>query len=731
MLRFALLMILIQIHPSWGVELLGENEDFISSIEIEAGELIWNRSANEYEGKGGVVIRSNAVHLKAEQILINVKEQKVIAKKGVVLTDSAQQISLHSDSVELDLQKKVGVILNGSLSAQHKGITYLFYGERIEKQGDDTYRVVQGSFTTCLCPPEEKESWKITGQEIQVTLGGYATARNGAFWVRGIPILYLPYMIFPVKTERESGFLFPEFSVSGRKGFEAKLPYYWAFSDTKDLTITPHYASQWGGGGGVEYRYRLTQEGYGQWQSEFFDQGLREDSEEGDALRWRAKAQHNQYLDHGLGIKLDGDVPGDNDYFNDFETGKSDRLRPFTTSSLHLYKADEKYLASLYGSYYDNLKEVDSGQTVQKAPAFEIATRRFQFLEAPLYWNGTMSMANFFRTGEAFDDLGLDGIEATGDVGEGSGSFEEGEPVREGARFVVKNTLSAPLQILDRWTWTPEASFSETAYRLTIGENPFKERHLFTLKSAQGTIFYRVFSISDQRKILHAFEPNSYYLYAPQVDQDDLPLLDSYDRIEEKSLMVYSLTQRLLAKVGGEISEILYFKLAQHYNFLDEEQPLSDILWNLEMTPTAPLKFSAQGNYDLYGTGLRTLESAVEWNSLRADRLKVGYFRSDRFTVSNRTRVEVSEAFDVTYEREETERLFGAFEVPVTSFLALGTELDYSLLKDRLEESRYEAIYTSLRRCWRVTAGFHKTLVPEEQKFEVLFTLIGVGDIGR
>ena len=726
-----LLNLFIQATPSWGAGLFGQNKELASSIEIESGELLWNRRTHQYEGKGGVIIHSNSLNLKAEQVLINVEEQKMIAEKGVVLTDSVQNISLQSDYIELDFKKKVGIIINGSLSAQYNGINYFFYGERIEKQGENDYRVIKGSFTTCLCSLGEKESWKITGQEIHVTLGGYATAKNGAFWVKGIPVFFLPYIFFPVKTERESGLLFPELSFSGRKGFEAKLPYYWVLSDTKDLTITPHYASQWGGGGEIEYRYRLKEEGYGEWNSEFFDQGLREETEGEGRIRWREQIQHSQHFKQGIGLKLDGDVMSDNDYLRDFESEKSDRLQPFTVSSLHLYKAQDLYLASLSGSYYDDLTETDSSQTIQKAPELEVATRRLQLWTSPFYWNGTTSVTHFFRTGGAFDDVGLDGIEGTGDLGEADGSFEEGEPLREGTRWTVKNTLSAPLKLLDLWTWTPEANFSETAYQLTDGEDRFKERPLFTLKSTQGTVFYRVFSLFGKKRLLHSIEPNSYYLYTPKVYQEDLPLLDSYDRIEGKSLIVYSLINRILMKREKEISEVLYLKVAQHYNFLDPKQPLSDILWNLDVSPISSLKLSTQGNYDLYGTGLRILESTVEWRRLNVERLKIGYLFSDHFTVNNRTRVEVSEAFDATYEREKTKRLFGEFEIPATSFLTLGTELDYSLLKDRLEESRYYATYLSLRRCWKVTAGFRKTRVPEEKKFEVLFTLIGVGDVGR
>ena len=61
-----------------------------------------------------------------------------------------------------------------------------------------------------------------------VKVGGYATAQNTTVEILGVPVVWLPWLIFPVKTERETGVLFPHFGLRGDAGLGAGLPLFWA-----------------------------------------------------------------------------------------------------------------------------------------------------------------------------------------------------------------------------------------------------------------------------------------------------------------------------------------------------------------------------------------------------------------------------------------------------------------------------------------------------------------------
>ena len=57
-------------------------------------------------------------------------------------------------------------------------------------------------------------------------LGGYAYIHNASMRVKNVPFLYTPYIVWPAKEERTSGFLVPEIGYSDRKGSELGLAYY-------------------------------------------------------------------------------------------------------------------------------------------------------------------------------------------------------------------------------------------------------------------------------------------------------------------------------------------------------------------------------------------------------------------------------------------------------------------------------------------------------------------------
>ena len=59
-------------------------------------------------------------------------------------------------------------------------------------------------------------------------IGGYGTARNTTFEVLGVPVVWLPWMLYPLKTERQTGLLFPLLSTGSIQGFSAALPFFWA-----------------------------------------------------------------------------------------------------------------------------------------------------------------------------------------------------------------------------------------------------------------------------------------------------------------------------------------------------------------------------------------------------------------------------------------------------------------------------------------------------------------------
>ena len=126
-------------------------------------------------------------------------------------------------------------------------------GSEIEKYGDASYRIKDATATTCDGPIAD---WRFTSKEGDVTVDGYGTLKNGTFQIRETPVVWFPWAMFPAKTTRQSGFLFPYFGYSADKlGFDVEIPYYWAISDSYDATLYTRYMDKRGLMEGAEFRY--------------------------------------------------------------------------------------------------------------------------------------------------------------------------------------------------------------------------------------------------------------------------------------------------------------------------------------------------------------------------------------------------------------------------------------------------------------------------------------------
>ena len=88
------------------------------------------------------------------------------------------------------------------------------------------------------------------------------SARNARLDFKGVPILYTPFISFPVGNQRKSGFLFPTLGTSSRSGTSLSIPWYWNIAPNYDATFLPTWYTKRGGKLDGEFRY-LTDLGRG------------------------------------------------------------------------------------------------------------------------------------------------------------------------------------------------------------------------------------------------------------------------------------------------------------------------------------------------------------------------------------------------------------------------------------------------------------------------------------
>src|SRR5690606_16949125 len=125
--------------------------------------------------------------------------------------------------------------------------------ERMQLTPGGIIRLEDVSFTTC---PIDDEAWELRADTITLDTGtNLGSGRGARVNFKGVPIVYLPWLSFPLGTQRKSGFLFPSLGHSQRSGVQVVVPYYWNIAPNADFTFQPTYYGRRGVDVAGEFRY--------------------------------------------------------------------------------------------------------------------------------------------------------------------------------------------------------------------------------------------------------------------------------------------------------------------------------------------------------------------------------------------------------------------------------------------------------------------------------------------
>ncbi len=130
-------------------------------------------------------------------------------------------------------------------------------GKSLVRQNDNDYSAEDAVWSPCYCEEDETPAWGFRARSVKAQVGGYADMQHPVLEIKGIPVLYLPYLKLPIKSERQSGFLMPVFVQESRSGSIYSQPVYFVLGENKDATITTDLSENRGTKAGVEYRHKL------------------------------------------------------------------------------------------------------------------------------------------------------------------------------------------------------------------------------------------------------------------------------------------------------------------------------------------------------------------------------------------------------------------------------------------------------------------------------------------
>ena len=138
-------------------------------------------------------------------------------------------------------------------------------GRSISRTNGNDFRAEKAKWTPCLCDEDTEPAWSFEANKIFAQPGGYVTLSHPVLMIKGIPVLYLPFLRLPLKGQRQSGFLMPTLRTGNQKqGTVYTQPVFFALSDSFDTTVTADFFQRKGTRLGLELRYQ--QRKYSGWE---------------------------------------------------------------------------------------------------------------------------------------------------------------------------------------------------------------------------------------------------------------------------------------------------------------------------------------------------------------------------------------------------------------------------------------------------------------------------------
>lgn len=207
-------------------------------VILEADTVYELRDENSLVAEGNVQALYQGRTLRADRLVYNRTTEKVRANGNVIIidTDGSQQFA---DEVEVGSNLTDGYAI-GFSARLAQGATVA--ANSAIRNPDGINALDQVVYTSCeICEEDKTPTWTIRARRAVLDEQSQMISyRDAVVEVAGIPVFYLPYLAHPDPgSDRRSGLLIPNVGVSSKLGTFYKQPYYWAISESSDLTIAP------------------------------------------------------------------------------------------------------------------------------------------------------------------------------------------------------------------------------------------------------------------------------------------------------------------------------------------------------------------------------------------------------------------------------------------------------------------------------------------------------------
>ncbi len=673
---------------------------------LEADRIVGD-PAHNVVATGDVVLRQRGATIRADRVEYRGDDQTVVAtgdvrleRDGDVASGPRLNYRLDTDTGDMD-----SPVFDFPKRPERR-VASRGQAARAVLEEERKSRLFNAEYTSCPVP---RDDWFIRVRELELdSTRNVGTAYNTTVFFLGVPILYSPYLSFPLDNRRKTGFLAPTFGTSARSGFEVSLPYYWNIAENYDATLTPKVLTRRGLQLGAEFRY-LTESLNGQVEGEFLPQDRVADRD-----RYFMGVRHTQQLGRGWSFLVNAQKVSDDEYFRDLST------RIALTSQTNLPR--DAILA-----YNDDTWSVSARtlgyQTLQDPLGPKI----------PIPYNILPQLLAF---GSRQNVNGVDWQWAS-DLS----NFRHPVLVN-GQRFITYPSIAYPLRRSYGYV-IPKLGFHYTRYNLEEDTVQSQSRGLPIVSLDSGLYFERR-STWVGRAFEQTLEPRLFYLNVPYKDQTGLPNFNTAesdfnfqrfftenrfvggDRIGDANQLTIALTSRLIESATG--LERFKAGLGQVYYFRPPRVTLGD-------TPPPSKSSDILGYASSQLSPSVALEAAWQYtpNLQRSEKITVGarYAPEPGAVVNAAYRYVRGSADSADPSRQGIQQVDLSTQWPITRNLSGLARWNWSTRDRKLLEGLAGFEYNA--GCWQVRAVAHRFITATQQystSFQIQLELAGLSRIG-
>ena len=685
---------------------------------ITADRLIYKVDGKVYVAEGDVIIKKGDQRLYAQKAVYDM-ESGIAKMSGDIRLESGNDI-LRGDQGVFDLKKQSGKIINGQmfLSENH----YYISGSVIEKTAEKTYMIKDCRLTTC---DGDNPDWTITGSAIEITIEDYGTIKHAAFRVKDIPIFYIPYMIFPAKTSRQTGFLLPRAGQSSRNGAIIELPFFWAISDQTDATFYQRYMSKRGYMQGLEFRYQADENSGGILLADILSDKKDKDLNDPDDVdispfdrtnntRYWVRGKSDQALPLDIQARLDIDYVSDQDYLREFDKGLfgmdvrpdlekesgrpiEEKKSPTRRSALRLSRNFDDFSLQALSSYNQPQDKFLKDETPQSPASLDFILPHKQVMKLPMFYSLESGYEYIWRkTGEKGHEVSL--------------APELRFPLLRGPYLEFEPVF----RYLYNMQWFDNIE----------GRNEHQDRKAYETGVRLSTNVERIYDPgwSWVKRLKHKITPAFKYNYrVNQSKEDKSPWFNSIDAEGDQNLITFSLENYLDARLEDKKGNVKYrqwvkLNLIQGYDISEErhdkergeeKRPFTPLTLVLDVTPVRYIDCDAEIKWNHYDHELEYADLSLV---LLIDRLGG---KKDTYKLN------------YLYEKDNFKNINLEVNLNLVHGFSIGGLWEKDLELDERISNQYWLDYES--QCWGVRIGAEWE--DKVTSVSASFRLIGLGDI--